>query len=178
MTMQQCLVLIKPDGLVKSLTGDVISKLSEVKLTIVGAKIVSMKKDFAERHYCRLKQEQIAKHGDEKGNKIYEETLRYIMGDFHTNRVLALVYEGEDAIEKIRKIAGATNPEKADPNTIRGKYGRINSQTGVFENVVHASESVSDAEREIKLWFTPDEIVSHIYSHETKISEKEHKVWK
>ena len=162
--VQQCLVLIKPDGLVKSLTGDVISKLAETKLKIVGAKIVAVKKDFAEKHYCRLKQEQIAKHGEEKGNKIYEATLKYIMGEFHdTNRVLALVYEGEDAVDKIRTIAGATNPEKAEPHTIRGKYGRVNSQTGIFENVMHSSESVSDAEREIKLWFKPTELVSHVF---------------
>jgi nucleoside-diphosphate kinase len=177
--VQQCLVLIKPDGLVKSLTGDVISKLAETKLRIVGAKVVSVKREFAEKHYCRLKQEQTAKHGAEKGTRIYEDTLKYIMGGFHnTNRVLAMVYEGDDAIDKIRKIAGATNPEKAEPHTIRGKYGRVNSQTGIFENVMHSSESVMDAEREIKLWFTPDELTSHIYDQETKAIMKEHKVWK
>ena len=164
MTTQQCLVLIKPDGLVKSLTGNIITKLAETNLKIVGSKIVTVKRDFAEKHYCRLKQEQIAKHGAEKGNQIFEGTIKYLMGEFHnSNRVMALVYEGEDAISKIRAIAGATNPEKAEHTTIRGKYGRINSVTGVFENVMHASENLTEAEREIKLWFKPTELVSHVF---------------
>ncbi len=163
---EQCLVLIKPDGLVKSLTGDIISKLSETKLTIVGAKVISVQKDFAEKHYNKLKEEQTAKHGEEKGTKIYEDTIKYIMGHFHTKRVMALVYEGEDAVTKIKNLAGATNPEKAHNTSIRGKYGRINSTTGVFENVVHASESAEHAEREVKLWFKPHELVSHVHEHE------------
>lgn len=161
MTNQSCLIIIKPDGLVKSLTGNIISALSETKLKIIGAKVVSVTKELAEKHYSEL-----------KANKphIFESTMKYIMGEFHTNRVMALVYEGEDAIKKIREIAGKTNPEDADPVTIRGKYGRINSKTGVFENCIHASDSPENAEREIKLWFTPEEIVEPLYP--TKKSKK------
>ncbi len=148
---ERVLILIKPDGLIKSLTGDVISKLSETTLKIVGAKIVNVSKELAEQHYAQLK---------EAKPKIFEETLKYIMGEFHTNRVLALVYKGNNAIEKVRTIVGKTNPEDAEPTTIRGKYGRINSKTGVFENVVHASDSTENAEKEIKLWFDETEIVN------------------
>jgi len=154
--VEQCLVLIKPDGLVKSLTGDILSKFSETKLKIVGAKIIQVTRELAEEHYQHLKQE-----------KFFDELIRYIMGEFHTKRVLALVYQGEDAISKIRKIVGVTDPEKADPISIRGKYGRI-TRSGVFENVVHASENKKEAEREIKLWFRPDELVYTIYSTEIK----------
>ncbi len=178
MEIQQCLVLIKPDGLVKSLTGNIITKLSETNLKIVGAKIVSVTKELAEKHYHQLKANKIKQHGEEKGTKIFEDTIRYIMGEYHANKVMALVYEGEDAISKIRKIAGATNPEKADPTSIRGKYGRINSTTGVFENVMHASEDPADAEREIKLWFAPSELVNNIYPHEIKEENNARKVWK
>jgi len=146
MMEERVLILIKPDGLIKSLTGNVISKLSETTLRIVGAKIVNVSKELAEQHYIHLK--------DTKP-KIFE----YIMGEFHTNRVLALVYKGPKAIEKVRTIVGKTNPEDAEPTTIRGKYGRINSRTGVFENVVHASDSAENAEKEIKLWFDETEIV-------------------
>ncbi len=162
MTNQSCLILIKPDGLVKSLTGNIISILSETKLKIIGAKVVSVKKELAEQHYSELK---------EKKPQIFESTLKYIMGEFHTPRVMALVYQGEDAINKIREIAGKTNPEDADPVTIRGKYGRINSKTGVFENCIHASDSPENAEREIKLWFNPEEIVENLYP--TKKSKKD-----
>ena len=157
--IEKTLVLIKPDGLVKSLTGNIITVLSEKKLKILAAKIVKVSKEFAEQHYGKLKQEQVAKHGDEKGSAIFESVLDYIQGKFHTDRVMAMVYGGPDAIKKVREIAGETNPEKANPITIRGKFGRIHSTTNVFENVMHCSDSPEGAEREIGLWFTPEEVV-------------------
>ena len=126
MAVEQCLVLIKPDGLVKSLTGDIISKFSETELIIVGSKVVQVTRELAEEHYQHLREE-----------KFFDELIKYIMGEYHTKRVLALVYHGENAIKKVRKIVGLTNPELAEPTSIRGKYGRVTSK-GVFENVVHA----------------------------------------
>ena len=157
--IEKTLVLIKPDGLLKSLTGNILTTLSEAKLKIVASKVVKVSRELAERHYKDLKNNQIKKHGEERGLEIFENTLNYIQGKFHTERVLALVYSGEDAVNKIRYLAGETNPEKAHPTSIRGKYGRINSETQIFENVVHCSESVGEAEREIALWFRPEEIV-------------------
>lgn len=159
MVEEKTLVLIKPDGLVKSITGNIITTLSETKLKIVAAKVVKVSRNLAEKHYNKLREEQIKKWGEEKGNEIFENTLDYIQGKFHTDRVLALVYKGENAVEKIRKLVGATNPEKADPLSIRGKYGRINSETKVFETVIHCSENPEEAKREIALWFKKDEIV-------------------
>jgi nucleoside-diphosphate kinase len=159
MVYEKTLVLIKPDGLVKSLTGNIITTLSETKLKIVGAKIVKVDRKLAENHYGELKEKLIKKHGKEKGTKIFESTLDYIQGKFHTDRVLALVYSGEDAIKKIRELAGETNPEKAHPISIRGKYGRINSETEVLENVIHCSDTLDNAKREIGLWFREEEIV-------------------
>jgi nucleoside-diphosphate kinase len=167
--LQQCLVIIKPDGLVKSLTGNILTTLSETKLWIVGAKIVHVDRELAEKHYHKLKQE--------KGEAIYEAVLKYMMGEYHTKRVLALVYEGEDAIKKIREVTGETNPEKASPTSIRGRYGRIHTKTGVFENVVHASDSEENAEREIKLWFRPHEISHLIYSAVKKTMTKTEVDW-
>jgi len=165
--IEQTLVLIKPDGLVKSLTGDILSSLSHPKRKIMGAKIVRVTKELAEEHYQHLKDEDF-----------FDELIRYIMGEYHTKRVLALVYEGENAIKDIRKIAGKTHPEEAHPETIRGKYGRIHSKTNVFENVVHASADKEDAEREIKLWFRPDELVHTIYPVESKETTKRELFWK
>ena len=157
MAIHQTLILIKPDGLVKSLTGSILTSLSETKLKIVGAKIVKVSRELAETHYSHLREK-----------SFFEELVNYIMGKYHTERVFALVYEGEDAINKIRKIAGATNPEEADPISIRGKFGRIHSQTGVFENVIHTSSNEQEAEREIKLWFKPHELSSIIYPTKEK----------
>lgn len=165
---EQCLIIIKPDGLVKSITGNIISALSETKLKIVGAKIVSVPRELAEKHYEDLKK---------KNLKVFENTINYIMGKFHTNRVLALVYSGENTIAKVRQVVGATNPEEAEPISIRGKYGRINSKTGVYENAIHASDSNESAEKEIKLWFQPSELVEIIYPIKKLIKEQEILEW-
>jgi nucleoside-diphosphate kinase len=152
MSIEQTLIIVKPDGLIKSLTGNVIARLSEAKLTIMGAKVMRVSRELAEKHYEHL-----------KDKPFFGELIRYIMGEVHkTYRVLALVYQGENAISKIRDVVGDTNPEIANPVSIRGAYGRITT-SGVFENVVHASSSPEDAEKEIKLWFQPDEIVEDLY---------------
>jgi len=168
--IQQTLVIIKPDGLIKSLTGNILSVLAETKLKIVAAKVLKVPKELAEKHYCQLKAE--------KGEAIFNNVVEYIMGKWHTDRVFALVYHGEDAVNKMRSICGSTNPEKADPTTIRGKYGRINSQTGVFENVIHTSDTIENAEREIKLWFSPDELTDLIYPVSTENKKIERVIWK
>jgi nucleoside-diphosphate kinase len=166
MTDQQTLVLVKPDGIVKSLTGNILTSLSDTSLIMVGAKVVQVTRELAEEHYNHLKEE-----------KFYDELIQYILGEFHVKRVLALVYQGKDAVKKVRKMVGATNPEEAEPTSIRGRYGRITTQ-GVFENVVHASESEKEAEREIKLWFRPYELVQTIFPIETKKTTKEELFWK
>ncbi len=150
--IQQTLILIKPDGLVRSLTGNILTRLSETKLEIVASKVCRVSKKLAEEHYCHL-----------KDKPFYEELVRYLQGELHNrHKAMALVYWGEDAIDKVRELTGATNPEQASPTSIRGAYGRIRS-TGLFENVVHASSSEPEAEREIKLWFNPDEIIVDLY---------------
>jgi nucleoside-diphosphate kinase len=161
--VEQALVLIKPDGLKKSLTGNIITKLSEAKLVIIGTKMVKVSRALAEEHYKQL-----------KGQPFFEGLLEYIQGNLHGkpyDRVLALVYQGEDAIRKLRTIAGATNPEQADPVSIRGAYGRITT-AGLYENVIHCSSDPQEAEREIKLWFKPEEIVGSIYPSKKVVKEK------
>ena len=166
MATEQTLVLIKPDGLAKSLTGNVITELSDAGLIIVGSKVVSVTKELAEEHYQHLREE-----------KFFDELIEYIMGQYHVKRILALVYHGDNAIKKVRRVVGETDPEKAEPTSIRGRYGRITTK-GVFENVVHASENTKEAEREIKLWFRPYELVNTIFPIETKEATKTEVFWK
>jgi nucleoside-diphosphate kinase len=153
---QQTLILIKPDGLVKSLTGNILTRLSETKLEIVAAKMVRVSEELAREHYQHL-----------KDKPFFPELIKYIKGELHERKkVMALVYWGEGAIKKVRDLAGATNPEEADPTSIRGSYGRITT-AGVYENVVHCSNNEEEAEREIKLWFEPDEIIVDLYPTKT-----------
>lgn len=164
--IEQTLILIKPDGLKKSLTGNVLTRLSETKLDIVAAKIVKVSRELAVEHYCYM-----------KDKPFFEELIKYIMGDYHKHKVMALVYYGEDAITKVRGICGSTNPEEADPVSIRGAYGRITTK-GVYENVIHASTNKEEAEREIKLWFEPNEIIVDVYpTREIVLKSCKKKVW-
>lgn len=164
--MEPTLILVKPDGLKKSLTGNVLTRLAETKLDIVAAKIVKVSKELAEAHYSHMKDE-----------PFFEELIKYIMGDYHKHKVMAMVYYGENAISKVRQICGSTNPEEADPVSIRGSYGRITTK-GVYENVIHASTNKEDAEREIKLWFEPDDIIVDVYpAKEAELKSCKKKVW-
>ena len=149
---QQTLVLIKPDGLVRSITGNILTRLSETKLEIIAAKICRVSKELAQAHYQHL-----------ADKPFYPELVQYMRGELHdSHKIMALVYWGENAIAKVRDLAGETNPEKASPTSIRGAYGRIRT-SGLFENVIHASSDPAEAEREIKLWFRPDEIILELY---------------
>lgn len=164
---QSVLILIKPDGLKKSLTGNILTRLSETKLEIVAAKMVRVSKELAEEHYKHL-----------KDKPFFGEIIKYLQGDLHDRKkVMALVYWGSNAITKCRDLAGATNPEEAESTSIRGSYGRITT-SGIYENVVHVSSNPSEAEREIKLWFAPDEIIVDLYAVKNVV-EKEfpRKVW-
>ena len=164
---QAALILIKPDGLIKSLTGNILTRLSETKLEIVAAKMVRVSHELAENHYAHLKEK-----------PFFDELIQYIRGELHDRKkVMALIYWGEEAISKCRELAGSTNPEEADPTSIRGSYGRITTH-GVYENVIHVSGNEPEAEREIKLWFKPDEIIVDLYpTKEAVEKENKKKVW-
>ena len=164
---QATLILIKPDGLKKSLTGNILTRLSETKLEIVAAKMVRVSSELAQEHY---------KHLEDK--PFFGELIKFIRGELHNrHKVMALIYWGEGAIKKCRELAGATNPEEADPTSIRGSYGRITT-SGVYENVIHVSSSEDEAEREIKLWFKPDEVIVDLYPTKDSVEkERKEKVW-
>ena len=148
---QATLVLIKPDAIKRGLTGAVISKLDPLQLEIVGAKAVRVSQELAEAHY---------KHIREK--PFFRETVDHLLGKLHgISYVLAFVLWGPDAIDRVRQVTGATHPEKADPTSIRGALGRMTT-SGLMENVLHASSDPQDAEREIRLWFTPQELLRDI----------------
>ena len=166
--IQHTLVLIKPDGIKKSLTGNILTRLSETKLRIVGSKVVQVSKELAEKHYAHL-----------KDKPFFNDVINYLRGNPYGEeyrRVLALVYSGDNAIQKVRELAGATNPEEASPTSIRGQYGRITTK-GIFENVVHCSANEPEAETEIKLWFAPDELVENIYSTKEIEVQGKKKTW-
>jgi len=177
--MEQTLVLIKPDALRLSLTGYLFSQLSEFHtgLRFAGLKVVRVSRMLAEEHYA-----------EHKGKPFYEPLLEYITGRAHYadapqhRRVIAVVYSGEDAVSKIRRIAGPTNPHAARaeaPGTIRalGTLVPVTDAEGTvtgyrMDNLIHASASLEEAEREIKLWFLPTDIVPSMRGWPTEYCEE------
>jgi len=138
--MERSLVLIKPDAVQAGLGGVIISRLEKLGLKMVALKMLRMDKDLAERHY--------AVHKDKP---FFENLVSYIT----SAPIIAIVFEGEGAVGMIRKAMGATDPAKAEPGTIRADFG-----LNIERNAVHGSDSVETAEREIKLFFSEDEIFS------------------
>jgi len=149
MTTEKTLVLIKPDAMLKKLAGHIITDLYNLDLKMIGMKLVSVKKELAEQHYS-----------EHVGKPFYDELIDHITGKLHGNEnVIAIVYRGENAIQKVRDIAGQANPDECKPHHIRGKYGKVHSQTKCFESVIHSSDSPETGEKEVKLWFNDDELV-------------------
>ncbi len=147
--MEQVLVLIKPEGMQKAIAGDILNQFIHSDLKIVALKIVKPSNSLVKKHYILL-----------KDKFFYKQIVDYLTGKFHNGSpVVAMVFEGKDVVKRCRTIAGATNPEEADPRSIRGKYGRITTK-GLFENVVHVSSSPEESRREIPLWFKKSEILN------------------
>ena len=147
--MERTLVLIKPDAMVKRLAGNIINDLYSLNLKMIGLKLVNVKRELAEMHYF-----------EHKEKPFFGELIKHITGELHNNEnVIAIVYGGENAVQKVRDIVGKTNPDECEPHHLRGKYGKINTKTNCHETVIHASDSQNSAEREIKLWFDKEDLI-------------------
>ena len=139
--MEQSLVLIKPDAMQRGLAGTIIDRLERRGLKLVAMKMLHLDKALAERHY--------AIHA---GKPFFEGLVSYIS----SSPVIALVVEGERAVEVVRQTMGATDPAKAEAGSIRSDFG-----LDIGRNLVHGSDSIENAEKEISLFFSPDEILSY-----------------
>ncbi len=177
--IERTLVLVKPDGVQRALTGKVISRLEDAGLKVVAMKMVVPDKELVSVHYIADQ-----KWFEDTGNKtlqtykergvVVKETAvelatrirSYLIESLANQPVVAIVFEGNDAISVIRKIVGSTEPRKADPSTIRGMYSidsyeRADERKNPIKNIVHASEDKKTAEREIAVWFKPNEIIKY-----------------
>ena len=139
--MERSLVLIKPDAMQRRLAGTIIGRLEEQGLKLVALKMLHLDKALAERHY--------AIH---VGKPFFEDLINYIT----STPIIAIVFEGEGAVEVIRKIMGATDPARAEAGTIRADFG-----LDIQHNAVHGSDSIETAEKEIELFFDKGEIFNY-----------------
>ena len=141
MNMERTYLMVKPDGVQRGLCGEIVSRFEKKGLKLIAMKLMVIPKETAENHY-----------GEHKGKKFYDSLISYIT----SGPVLAMVWEGENAVAICRNMMGKTNPAESAPGTIRGDYGMV---TGL--NIIHGSDSVESAEREIRIFFKPEELVSY-----------------
>ena len=141
MSKQRTLVLCKPDAVQRGLVGQVIARLERKGLKLAGLKMLFVDEDLASRHY--------AEHLEKP---FYPELLDFITA----SPVIAMAVEGENAVEVVRNLMGVTNPQNAASGTIRGDFG-----LNLTMNLVHGSDSLASAERELKLFFEPGELFDY-----------------
>ncbi len=139
--MERTFVMVKPDGVHRELVGEVIKRLEIKGLKIAGIKMLQVSNDVAKEHY--------AEHSDKP---FYNDLVSYIT----SSPVVAMVFEGKNAVNVVRTLVGATNPIEASPGTMRGDFGM-----DIGRNIVHASDSIQSAEREINLFFGKNEIFDY-----------------
>jgi nucleoside-diphosphate kinase len=139
LSVSRTFVMVKPDGVRRGLAGTVIARFEQKGLRLAGLKLLEVTPELAAQHYA-----------EHREKPFYPELVRFIT----SGPVVAMVLEGRDAVQVVRKLMGATDPVKAEPGTIRGDHA-----LAITENIVHGSDSDESAEREIALYFGAGEIV-------------------
>jgi len=143
---ERTFLMVKPDGVKRALIGNVICRLENKGLKLVGMKLMRISPELAARHY-----------DEHQGKPFYNGLIDFIT----SGPVVVMVWEGDDVVEMIRTMIGATDPKKAAPGTMRGDLAVF-----MGKNIVHASDSLASADREMKLFFMTDELFEYMLPHE------------
>lgn len=163
-TIERSLVLLKPDTLERGLVGEILQRFERVGLKIVGMKLLQPTEDHASKHYT---EDLAIRRG---------EHVRKAMIDMLTSGpVVAVVLEGIEAVELVRKMIGSTEPKASAPGTIRGDYSHVSfkhvdsSESNKMYNLIHGSATLEEAKVEIDVWFNEDELIDHdpVYTKHT-----------
>jgi nucleoside-diphosphate kinase len=160
--IQRTLVIFKPDSVQRAIVGKVLQRFEDAGYKIVGMKMKWMDRELGKKHYFDVAQ----RHG--------EAVLEGNLKNMTAGPVIAMVLEGVSAVEQVRKMTGSTEPKSALPGTIRGDFAQqsyaLADKKGIaLKNIVHSSGSLKDAEYEIALWFTPDELHTYKTVHEIHV---------
>lgn len=143
--------MLKPDAVQRGLVGEIISHFEKKGLKLAGMKLIQVNRTLAEAHYA-----------EHQGKGFFEPTVMYIM----SSPVVAMVWQGKNVVVLARELMGATNPANANPGSIRGKYGM-----DISRNIIHGSDSVTSAEREISLYFKSEELIDYPKAGDEWLSE-------
>ena len=152
--IQRTLILFKPDAVQRGIVGEILTRFERVGLKIVGTKMIFPNKEHYHKHY-----EGIGKMVTRRGEKAFDMALEFMT----QGPVIAMVFEGVEAVELVRKLVGGTEPKSALPGTIRGDYshmsfGYADERNVGIPNLIHASGSIEEAKQEIEHWFSNYEI--------------------
>lgn len=139
--MERTFLMVKPDGVQRSLIGKIVAKFEEKGFQLIGAKLMMIDSELAEKHYQ-----------EHKEKPFFPELVDFIT----SGPVFAMVWEGKNVVQVARNMMGKTNPAEAASGTIRGDYG-----VNVSMNVIHGSDSLESAEREIQLFFNEEELLTY-----------------
>lgn len=176
MECEKTLVLIKPDGLLRGIAGEIISRFERVGMKIVAIKMIKAPREVLEKHY--YKEDRWLK---EKGESFKEklnlpeetdpisvgkEIVEGLINDMQISPIIAMVLEGHNAVHTVKRLTGPTNIDEAMPGTIRGDfshdtYSLANKSNRPTLTIIHATDDSNLAQREIDFWFSPDEIHSY-----------------
>jgi nucleoside-diphosphate kinase len=165
--MERTLVLIKPDGVMRSLVGKIIMRFEDAGLKIIGMRMVWADEDFARRHYRDDLDVRYKEVEEKYGRNVRNELVKYLK----EGPVIAFVLEGINAISVTRKIVGSTYPNDSAAGTIRGDFAHIskdyaNSNNVMVRNLIHASGDATDVELEIPVWFEEKDLHSYKTIHD------------
>jgi len=149
--LQKTFLMLKPDAVQRSLIGEIISRFERKGLKLVSLKLMQVDRKLAEEHYK-----------EHKGKAFFEPTVEYII----SSPIVAMVWEGKNVVSLAREMMGATNPANAASGSIRGSYA-----VDISRNIIHGSDSVESAEREIALYFKPEEILAYDKAGDSWLSE-------
>lgn len=160
--IERTLILFKPDAVQRGLVGEIITRFERVGLKIIGTKMIAPDAAHYHKHY-----EEIGQVITRRGETVFNNTLTMM----NQGPVIAMVLEGVEAIELVRKLVGTTEPKSSAPGTIRGdfshmSYGYGDSADKGIPNLLHASGDASDAAKEIPHWFSDDELYDYNALHE------------
>lgn len=163
--MEQTLVVLKPDAVQRSITGEIITRFERAGLKLVGMKMVWPAEEHFHKHY-----EGIGKLISRRGEDIYNVTLAAMT----ESPVIAMVWEGVDAVEHVRKMVGATDPKESAPGTIRGDFTHISRAYAIennltLPNLIHASADLDEARQEIPLWFDDEGLHQYEAPHQVVV---------
>ena len=139
--MEKTFLMVKPDAVQRQLIGEIVSRFEKKGFQLVGAKLMQMSSELAEKHYA-----------EHIGKPFFEDLTNFIT----SGPVFAMVWQWDNVVNTARKMMGKTNPSESDPGTIRGDFGVVTNR-----NIIHGSDSLESAEREINLFFNESELIDY-----------------